>query len=145
MAVQHSIAAALLLAGLPLLARASPPGPDHPIVGTWTLTLGNTPCMETYEFRADGTSRVTSGFEQVTTEYDVSNTLTADGYYELLDTITSSNGKPDCTGNVTPVGDRSKIFLRPQRSGMLMCVDATLSNCVGLLVKQVGAGSSRRK
>ena len=48
--------------GLPKPAAAAPPA-DHPILGIWKLSLPDLGCLETYRFRADGTTLVTSAEE----------------------------------------------------------------------------------
>ncbi len=67
---------------------AVPPPPGHPVIGTWNLYAANTDCVETWEFRADGTTPNFSGSEESFSEYRVSATLTKGGYYILTDRIT---------------------------------------------------------
>src|SRR5262249_30135772 len=45
-------------------ALATPPSPDHPIVGTWYVYVTDTDCVETWEIRADGTTHNFSGAEE---------------------------------------------------------------------------------
>jgi hypothetical protein len=130
--------AALLFTALPALAwAAAAPSPrgTHPIVGTWTFTVPNTQCSEIYRYRADGTSAVTSGQERAESRYQLSPQPTPLGYYKFVDTVTRDNGGKDCTGHVTPVGDRATLYLRFDPSGrmFLMCQAESLDRCFGPL------------
>ena len=82
--------------------QASPPAADHPLLGTWQLVLPVSKCVETYEYRADGTSHTVSAGEETDTVYEVSAMPDAHGYYVLKDTIKKTNAKPDCSGQLTP-------------------------------------------
>ena len=55
-------------------------------------------CAETYRFRADGTSVVTSGEEVAETEFRITPKPSRKGFYEWVDTIVKDNGKKDCAG-----------------------------------------------
>jgi hypothetical protein len=99
-----------------MVCLARPPVSGHPIIGTWRLSTPGTTCKETWQFRADGTSRNVSGDEDTTSEYEISDGL-VHGYYVLSDTIKTSNGQPDCEGAATPVGDRVTIYLLPTNEG----------------------------
>ena len=129
-----ALPAALLAVLAPALAYASPPSANHPILGTWRVTNPQNACVEILEFRADGTSRDKSGDEQSSSEFDVSSQPNYQGDYVLLDTITETNGQPDCQGNAMPVGDRSKLYLHPTSAGgFTMCLEPGQESCVGVL------------
>ena len=85
-AVVSAIAArcALLCAALAIAtpAAAAPPA-DHPILGIWKLSLPDLGCSETYRFRADGTTLVTSAEEVSESEYRIPDKPSAKGFYRL--------------------------------------------------------------
>ena len=62
------LSSALLCA--PASAQAAPPA-DHPILGIWKLSLPDLGCSETYRFRGDGTTLVTSADEVSESEYQI--------------------------------------------------------------------------
>lgn len=138
-----SFATATCVALLPALAvgthaRAAPPArqalpADHPILGIWRLTLPEMGCVETYRFRADGTSLVTSAAEISESVYTIPNQPGSEGFYRMEDRVTRDNGKPDCSGNVMKPGSRVVRFIRFPPSGKLfvMCADASMGACIG--------------
>jgi len=92
--------------------------------------LSVVPRHSSWEFRADGTSHNYSGSEESISQYRVSDEPTAAGYYILLDTITETNGQPDCLGNTVPVGDRATGYLVPAPGDQLrLCSDTALTEC----------------
>ena len=118
------------------LCMAKPPPPGHPIVGTWHVYAADTECVETWEIRADGTTHNFSGSEESFSVYEVSAAPTEHGYYILTDTITKTNGQPDCGGSATPVGDRATNFLVPLSGDRFkMCIDPFLTHCPGILTR----------
>ena len=127
--------AACVLAGRAPAEPPSPPAPQHPLIGTWQLSLPGTKCIETYEYRADGSAHTLSAEEQTDTQYTVSATPDAKGIYVLTETILRSNGKRDCSGQLTPVGRAVRLYLAPLRGGFLMCFDAALQGCVGPMTR----------
>jgi len=132
------LAAMLAVANLALPTWAqSPPGgaAPHPIWGTWKMTLDDGICAETYHFRKDGTTVVTSGTEVTESSYSISPAPSARGYYRLFDRITRTNGKPDCTGKVTQSGREATTYVRVHPSGemIIFCDSESLDNCFGPL------------
>ena len=121
----------LVAAGL----AAAPPPPDHPIIGTWRLWLPGSACIETYEYRADGTAHTLSAAEETDTQYEISAAPDARGVYVLKDTVKKTNGKPDCSGHLTPVAEPITLYLAPLRGGLLMCFDPALQRCIGPMLK----------
>jgi hypothetical protein len=131
----------LLVCGSHLLATtlsyATPPRVGHPVVGKWQLQLPEG-CTEIYEIRYDGTTHVFSATEESFSEFEVTDELTPEGYYVLVDTITNTNGLPDCLGHTVPVGDRSTAYLQPTSDGgFRMCFDPALTSCLGPLRRVV--------
>lgn len=118
------------------LCYAAPPAPGHPIIGTWRFYISGFNCTETLDFRPDGTAHDFSGAEETFSRYTVSDQLTERGYYVLVETVTQTNGKPDCTGNRTPVGDVAVGYLVPKSGGRFMlCLDQALAECFGPMVR----------
>src|SRR5262249_8640379 len=123
-----------LVATAPCVAAPSTPG--HPIIGVWSVYLADTACAETWDIRADGTTHNVSGAEESFSEYTTSASLTAKGYYVFKDRITKTNGRPDCMGTLTPVGDAATDYLVPLPGDRFkLCRDSALAQCVGLLVR----------
>ena len=114
-------------------ARAAPPAADHPIIGVWRLAVGNSDCAETYRFRGDGTSLVTSAHEVSESEFAIPSIPSKKGFYKLDDKITRDNGKEDCSGEVMAVGTKATNFLRFHPSGdiFLMCASESMEACIG--------------
>ena len=117
------------------LAQAAPPSPkaDHPILGIWRLALPELRCVETYRFRGDGTTLVTSKEEVSESEFQIPDVPNAKGFYKLEDRIVKDNGKKDCSGEIMKVGTKATNFLRFHPSGelFLMCSDETMEACIG--------------
>jgi hypothetical protein len=128
-----------LLPGLVLLlamnhaAEAAPPAAHHPIIGVWRLTLPHVRCYETYRFRSDGTSLVTSAHEVSESEFAIPATPSEKGFYKLEDKVVKDNGKQDCSGEVMEVGKTAVNFLRFHPSGdlFLMCASESMEACIG--------------
>lgn len=129
-AVSSAVLALPLL--LPAPTHAAPPS-DHPILGIWKLSLPDLSCSETYRFRADGTTLVTSAEEVSESQYRIPDKPSAKGFYRLDDQITRDNGKKDCAGAVMKVGTKATNFIRFHPSGalFLMCADETMETCIG--------------
>jgi hypothetical protein len=109
--------------------------PAHPILGTWKFTLADGICAETYHFRKDGTTVVTSGAEVSESVYEISAVPSPKGYYKLVDRITRHNGKKDCTGEMMKVGQEATTFIRFHPSGdlIIFCESESLNSCIGPL------------
>jgi len=119
---------------------AKPVAPNHPLIGTWRITL-NLPtgrCDEIHSIRPDGTSRVTSREEIAESEYEISDEPNEKGFYTWIDTITKGNGKPDCLGQVTPVGDvaTNYVVFHPSGNMFVLCIEQSLDRCIGPFVRQ---------
>ncbi len=76
MQVCRSLAIGILIFAV-TVCSASPPRPLHLIIGTWRLYVPEANCIETWEFRADGTSHNYSGSEESISQYRVSDEPTA--------------------------------------------------------------------
>ena len=108
----------------------------HPLVGTWSWTLPGKTCAETWQYRTDGRRLGTSGEEVTQADYLVSATATSSGFYPLTETVTNSNGKRDCSGDLHADGDESVVrFIQfsPKRDQFIVCKAASLEACFGPL------------
>ncbi|MES2018118.1 MAG: hypothetical protein V4484_16645 [Pseudomonadota bacterium] len=123
----------LSLALLAPPAMAAPPPSSHPILGIWRLTLPDNSCSETYRFRGDGTSLVTSNEEVSESEFIIPATPSAKGFYRLDDKVVKDNGKLDCSGAITKIGSKVTHFVYFHPSGLLfvMCSAESLDACIG--------------
>ena len=125
------------------VARAEPPRPtakDHPIVGRWTITIPEVSCSETYTFRPDGTSLVTSGEEVAESVFEISAKPRPSGFYKWTDRLVKDNGKKDCTGEVTQVGQVVTNFVRfhPSGAAFILCAKESLDQCIGPFMRADG-------
>jgi hypothetical protein len=121
-------------------APAAPLRPDHPLIGTWRITLPDGLCSETYRIRADGTTLVFSHDEIAESTFTISDQPDKDGFYEETDTITKDNGKLDCSGQVTKPGKPVTSYLQFHPSGnmFVMCVERSLDRCIGPFIRVRG-------
>ena len=118
-------------------ASAVPSPAVNPVVGIWEWAIPGARCTEVMTMRADGTSGATSGEEVTESESRISEQPDSDGFYQLIDTITRTNGKPDCAGQRTPVGDVSTTYLKlnPEADKMMLCLART-GPCFGPYIRQ---------
>lgn len=117
----------------PASAPAATPG-VHPLVGTWSWTLPGKQCTETWQYRADGKRLNTSGEEVTQGEYQIPAKPTTTGFYPLTETVTGSNGKRDCSGDLHTDADESVIrFIQfsPKQDQFIVCKAASLEACFG--------------
>ena len=130
----------LSLAALAPRAMAAPPAPGHPILGIWKLTLPDGSCSETYRFRADGTTLVTSAAEISESVYTIPAQPSARGYYKLDDKVVKDNGKADCIGAITKPGSQMTHFVlfHPSGSLFVMCADESPESCIGPFRRLLG-------
>ncbi len=131
---------AALCAGAADGAFAARVAPGHPLLGTWTFVVADGSCEETYRFRSDGSTFVTSGEEVAESTYEVSAKPSRGGYYKWVDTIVKDNGKKDCGGEVTTPGRAVTSFVRFNPSGemFIICRAESLDACFGPLVRVHG-------
>lgn len=131
-AVASLLLLSLLCTSWPASAQKGPPS-DHPILGIWRLEVPDTGCSETYRFRGDGTTLVTSAAEISESVFTIPDKPDAEGFYRLTDRVTKDNGKPDCSGNVMKPGANATHFVRFHPSGklFLLCAEASIDACIG--------------
>ncbi|MBZ2208217.1 hypothetical protein [Massilia soli] len=133
----------LSLTGPLALAAPRAPASNHPILGIWKLTLPDGSCSETYRFRSDGTTLVTSAAEVSESEFTIPAEPSAKGFYRMVDTIVKDNGKEDCLGQVMKVGASTTNFIRFHPSGalFLMCAAESMDSCIGPFQRVMGQGT----
>ena len=134
-----------IIAAVSMLAAATaviaePPHPKHPLLGTWKITLPDGSCSETYVFRRDGTTLVTSAEEVAESEFEVSDGPSEKGFYKWVDKIVRDNGKKDCSGEVMTIGHvaTNYIILHPSKDQFLMCEAEDLKTCIGPFIRIKG-------
>ncbi|GAB4058971.1 hypothetical protein [Uliginosibacterium sediminicola] len=132
-AVFISLVTAIALCMMPASATTFPLRKAPPIIGYWKLKVPSLQCSEIYLFKADGTSEVSSGEERSESRYEIASVPSAKGFYTFTDTIVKNNGKPDCSGANTPIGDTAVNYLRfsPAGDQMIMCRNESLDACIG--------------
>ena len=133
--------AALLLRDNALAAQPVSPTPlpaDHPLIGVWRIDLPEVDCYEQYSLNANGTKRSVSRGEITESVFRLSIKPNRNGFYTWTDQIVKSNGKRDCLGEVTPVGDTATnyILLHPDGNQFLLCTEQDLNTCIGPYVRQ---------
>jgi len=118
--------------------RRTPLPVDHPIVGTWRIEVPGRRCHEVYYVRSDGTARVTSGKQIAETEFEISSSPSANGFYRWRDRIVTDNGGIDCMGESSEVGHEATNFIRLHPSGnrFLLCEQENINTCIGPFIRQ---------
>lgn len=109
---------------------------QHPLTGNWAWTLPGKPCSETLKYRADGTRTSTSGEEITQSRYEISPMPSLLGFYRLVETITESNSKRDCSGDLHEASGEPVIrFIQfnPKRDQFIVCREEELKACFGPL------------
>lgn len=121
-------------------ATAGPLRADHPLIGSWKITLVNGACHEVYQIKADGTTLVTSAEEVAQSEFELSDQPSAEGFFKWVDTIVKDNGKKDCLGEVMALGHTSTNYIKLHPSGkmFLMCEKEDINTCIGPFVRVKG-------
>lgn len=133
--MKHLLACFFLLASA--ASFAEPLRDDHPLIGAWKFTMPGGACEEIYRIGKDGSMRVSSFEEQTESTIRISDQFSPKGYFRWDDKVVKSNGKKDCAGEGTPVGDEATnyIFLDPSWKMFLLCREETLSHCIGPFIK----------
>lgn len=136
--MKHVIAV-FLLSSLATLAGGSvnDAAASHPLYGKWKWTYASNHCTETYDYRPDNTSIISSGEEQAESRFTISDKPDQKGFYRMTDVTTKSNGRAGCDGAAggTPVGDSAVIFIffNPTKSEMIICQEPSFNACMGPL------------
>lgn len=131
-----------LLCGLSALQAADLPSPAsvnpalHPLMGSWAWTLPGKQCSETLKYRGDGTRSGSSGEEVTQARYEISIMPSLLGFYRLAETISESNGKRDCSGDLHEASAEPSVrFIQfsPKRDQFIVCEEEELRACFGPL------------
>ena len=86
--------------------------PTRSIVGSWRYEYPTKPCIDTYEFGADGTFVISSAEEVVSGDYSFKDTVPKGERHSLIINITADNGRPDCEGSTKDhVGFTNHVFV----------------------------------
>lgn len=122
-------------------AATAPLRHDHPLIGTWRISLPDGSCYETYRIRADGTTLVTSAQEVAESTFDIADQPDKLGFYKEVDTVVRDNGKQDCSGEVTEVGHvvTSYLLFHPSGNMFLMCFERDTKSCIGPFIRVRGS------
>lgn len=133
------VASALAVAQAQEVERTPLPA-NHPVIGLWRFDLPNTKCHELYDMRADGSTRITSGAQDIESIFRISAAPSAKGFHEWVDKITKANGKRDCSGELMEVGDETTNFILVHPSGkqFMLCEEEDTATCVGPFIRQEG-------
>ena len=128
---------ALLVIAIEAIAAdpaVAPPSGTHPISGKWTWTLPGKACTETLQYRTGGKRMGSSGEEVIESEFQIAAMPSLLGFYRLVETVTQSNGKPDCAGDMHEAAGNSVtrfIQLSPRLDQMIVCREESLKACFG--------------
>lgn len=120
------------------LAESAAIPTGHPLVATWSWTLFDGRCMETLQYRPDGTVLETSGESASEWAYETTPNASEKGFYEVIAQAGKTNGKKDCYGNITEINDAPDtryIQFSPARDQMIVCRSESLEACFGPLKK----------
>jgi hypothetical protein len=130
--------AIMVTTSLPTLALAGHLRADHPLIGLWKVVVDQGACYELYEINAKGTSHVTSAEEISDSTNEIDDQPNSKGFYKWVDTIVSNNGKNDCSGEPTKIGDTATNYVKLSKSGesFIVCQDESMRGCFGPFIKQ---------
>lgn len=137
----RTVTSSLMLSLLVCSGSGNAQTTDKPsLTGTWQYQPRGTSCAEQYYFRSDGTVMVTSGKEVTESTYILSEKQMGAGFYPFEMQVMHTNGKSDCKGNQTPVGQRTSTYVRFQSQGerLILCRDTNLAACMGPLIRLKG-------
>jgi|PlaIllAssembly_1097288.scaffolds.fasta_scaffold368932_1 hypothetical protein len=131
-----ALAAALVLTCLSAHTAADAPAQSTSarIVGKWTWTRTDTKCVETQEYRADGTLTVVSGAEKSSNTYVIAPEATANGFHKLTVKIVKDTGGKDCFDidkDNTGTTATHYVMIHPSGDKLMLCHDDSKDYCVG--------------
>jgi len=122
-------------------AQTALPVQPHPLSGVWSWTLPGTSCSESLHYRTDGMRESRSGEEVTLSRYEVSALPGLTGFYRVTETVTESNAKADCAGDLHAAPGEAVIrFIQfsPRRDQLLVCREESLKACYGPLRRLPG-------
>ena len=114
---------------LPFSAVAADRG-GFSVIGEWEWNPLDGVCPERFTYRADGMVMMQSGEERLVKTYVL--TRVSNDVYRLSSTVKATNGKPDCRGDLSPVGTKSSAFVMPTKGrAFLTCTSMDKATCFG--------------
>ncbi|MES2669705.1 MAG: hypothetical protein V4673_04705 [Pseudomonadota bacterium] len=114
---------------LPFSAIAADRG-GFSVIGEWEWNPLDGVCPERFTYRADGMVMMQSGEERLVKTYVL--TRVSNDVYRLSSTVKATNGKPDCRGDLSPVGTKSSAFVMPTKGrAFLTCTSMDKATCFG--------------
>ncbi len=124
-------------------AIASAAATQHPLAGRWAWTLPGKSCTETLAYSAgtSGTRQGSSGDEVTQSRYEVSAMPSLLGFYRLTETVTQSNAKPDCSGDLHEAASEPVtryVQFSPKKDQLIVCKEESLQACFGPLKRSPG-------
>jgi len=103
-----------------------------PLLGKWVMVFPPLACHEQRDFKTNGTSESVSGQEQLESEWSLREVRPGKvTYYEWTDRVLKTNGKQDCTGRITPIGDAVTryLYINPITHLLEMCERPDPTTC----------------
>ena len=115
---------------------------DHPLLGTWKFAVPGSSCVETLTVTRSGRIDVVSGAQIGKSDSEIADRADERGFFKWVDKTIEDNGKADCGGSITPIGDLATTYIHLDESGgsFLQCFSESLSDCFGPYVRQRAAG-----
>lgn len=98
-------------------------------------------CVETWQYRADGTRQLSSGDELSQARYEISAQPSLLGFYRLVETVTQASTKPDCAGDLhEATGESLTRYLQfsPRHEQLIVCREESLKACFGPIKRVPG-------
>ncbi len=123
------------------IPRGSKLNANTPLLGKWHWATNDGACPEVHEYGASGLATVSSGEERIDKYFSLFASG-GQGQYHTLTTAFSSNGKPDCQKNITPINVNvaSLVYLRFEPDGSFRtCASAEESSCYGRARREIEA------
>ena len=111
---------------------------QHPIVGSWSWKLQGKACSESNDYRANGSRAGSSGAEVIQGSYEIAPLPSLLGFYRLVETVTTTNAKRDCSGDLHEASDPPVtrfIQFNPKRDQFIICKAESLQACFGPMKK----------
>lgn len=96
--------------------------------------------METLRYLAKGAGSSTSGEEVAKSRYEVTSVPDLLGFYRVIETLTETNGKADCAGDIHEVSGEPVtrfIQLSPKKDQLIVCKEDSLKACFGPLKREM--------
>jgi len=113
------------------------------LLGNWSWTLAKNSCTETFQYSAGEMRKGVSGEEITQSRYSVSPKPSLLGFYRVSETVTQTNAKKDCSGDLHEVsGEPVTRFIQfsPDLKQIIVCREESLKACFGPLQRQPDKG-----